>query len=129
MPLPAPERSDPAKPGRQRGLLGSSLIVGGMTGVSRVAGLIRDMVLARVLGADGLADAFFVAFRLPNFLRRLFAEGAFSQAFVPFESIPSIFVTVKHLANCILISDPISVRITSSTTGFPVAVSWVGLQP
>lgn len=83
MPLPAPERSDPAKPGRQRGLLGSSLIVGGMTGVSRVAGLIRDMVLARVLGADGLADAFFVAFRLPNFLRRLFAEGAFSQAFVP----------------------------------------------
>ncbi|MFZ5653587.1 MAG: murein biosynthesis integral membrane protein MurJ [Pseudomonadota bacterium] len=54
-----------------------------MTGLSRVAGLIRDMVLARVLGADGLADAFFVAFKLPNFLRRLFAEGAFSQAFVP----------------------------------------------
>ena len=54
-----------------------------MTGLSRVAGLVRDMVLARTIGADGLADAFFVAFKLPNFLRRLFAEGAFSQAFVP----------------------------------------------
>ncbi|MGD9983109.1 MAG: murein biosynthesis integral membrane protein MurJ [Porticoccaceae bacterium] len=61
----------------------SSLIVGAMTGLSRVAGLVRDMVLARTIGADGLADAFFVAFKLPNFLRRLFAEGAFSQAFVP----------------------------------------------
>jgi len=58
-------------------------MVGAMTGLSRVAGLVRDMVLARVLGADALADAFFVAFKLPNFLRRLFAEGAFSQAFVP----------------------------------------------
>lgn len=51
--------------------------------VSRVLGLIRDIVLARVIGADGLADAFFVAFKIPNFLRRLFAEGAFAQAFVP----------------------------------------------
>lgn len=51
--------------------------------ISRVLGLARDMVLARTIGADGLADAFFVAFKIPNFLRRLFAEGAFSQAFVP----------------------------------------------
>ncbi len=54
-----------------------------MTMVSRVLGLIRDVVFARVIGADGLADAFFVAFKIPNFLRRLFAEGAFAQAFVP----------------------------------------------
>lgn len=54
-----------------------------MTMVSRVLGLIRDIVMARVIGADGLADAFFVAFKIPNFLRRLFAEGAFAQAFVP----------------------------------------------
>ena len=51
--------------------------------LSRVLGLIRDVVFARVIGADGLADAFFVAFKIPNFLRRLFAEGAFAQAFVP----------------------------------------------
>jgi len=70
-------------PRRARGLLGSSLLVGSMTMLSRVLGLVRDIVFARVIGADGLADAFFVAFKIPNFLRRLFAEGAFSQAFVP----------------------------------------------
>ncbi len=70
-------------PGKPPGLLRSSAVVGAMTMVSRVLGLIRDVVLARVIGADGLADAFFVAFKIPNFLRRLFAEGAFAQAFVP----------------------------------------------
>jgi putative peptidoglycan lipid II flippase len=54
-----------------------------MTLVSRVLGLLRDMLLARWFGADAAMDAFFVAFKIPNFLRRLFAEGAFSQAFVP----------------------------------------------
>jgi putative peptidoglycan lipid II flippase len=64
-------------------LLKSTAIVGGMTLISRVLGLLRDMVLARWFGADASMDAFFVAFKIPNFLRRLFAEGAFSQAFVP----------------------------------------------
>lgn len=54
-----------------------------MTMISRVLGLARDVVLARFIGAGGDADAFFLAFKIPNFLRRLFAEGAFSQAFVP----------------------------------------------
>lgn len=70
-------------PVRKRGLLGASAVVGSMTMVSRVLGLIRDVIVARVIGADALADAFFVAFKIPNFLRRLFAEGAFAQAFVP----------------------------------------------
>ncbi len=64
-------------------LLKNTAIVGGMTLLSRVLGLARDMVLARFFGADAQMDAFFVAFKIPNFLRRLFAEGAFSQAFVP----------------------------------------------
>jgi len=64
-------------------LLKNTIIVGSMTLVSRVLGLVRDMVLARLFGADAAMDAFFVAFKIPNFLRRLFAEGAFSQAFVP----------------------------------------------
>ena len=51
--------------------------------VSRVLGFIRDMLIAAVLGAGPVADAFFVAFRLPNLFRALFAEGAFSAAFVP----------------------------------------------
>lgn len=54
-----------------------------MTMMSRVLGFIRDAIIARVFGAGAAADAFFVAFKLPNLLRRIFAEGAFSQAFVP----------------------------------------------
>lgn len=57
--------------------------VSGMTLISRVLGFVRDAVIARVFGAGLMTDAFFVAFKIPNLLRRLFAEGAFSQAFVP----------------------------------------------
>jgi len=64
-------------------LLRSSGVVGIMTMRSRILGLVRDVVVASYFGASGSADAFFVAFKIPNFLRRLFAEGAFSQAFVP----------------------------------------------
>jgi putative peptidoglycan lipid II flippase len=64
-------------------LLRALATVSGMTLLSRVLGFIRDLVIARVFGAGLATDAFFVAFKLPNLLRRLFAEGAFSQAFVP----------------------------------------------
>jgi putative peptidoglycan lipid II flippase len=57
--------------------------VGGLTLVSRVTGFMRDVVMAAVLGAGPVADAFFVAFRLPNHFRAIFAEGAFNAAFVP----------------------------------------------
>jgi len=57
--------------------------VSGLTLLSRVTGLVRENITAAVFGATGFTDAFFVAFRLPNLMRRLFAEGAFSQAFVP----------------------------------------------
>lgn len=63
-------------------LFRNTATVGGMTLTSRVLGLVRDMVFAR-FGVDLGMDAFFVAFKIPNFMRRLFAEGAFSQAFVP----------------------------------------------
>jgi len=57
--------------------------ISSMTLLSRVLGFVRDAVIARVFGAGLMTDAFFVAFKIPNLLRRLFAEGAFSQAFVP----------------------------------------------
>jgi putative peptidoglycan lipid II flippase len=57
--------------------------VSSLTMVSRVLGYVRDFFIARIFGAGLLTDAFFVAFKIPNLLRRLFAEGAFSQAFVP----------------------------------------------
>ena len=64
-------------------LLRALAAVSSLTMVSRVLGLVRDVLIARIFGAVLATDAFFVAFRLPNLLRRLFAEGAFSQAFVP----------------------------------------------
>jgi len=64
-------------------LLKALATVSSMTLLSRILGFVRDFVIARTFGAGVATDAFFVAFRLPNLLRRLFAEGAFSQAFVP----------------------------------------------
>jgi len=64
-------------------LVRSIATVGSNTLLSRILGFVRDLVVARVFGADAGTDAFFVAFKIPNFLRRLFAEGAFSLAFVP----------------------------------------------
>lgn len=64
-------------------IIKATATVGSITMVSRILGFVRDMVIARYFGASDGTDAFFVAFKIPNFFRRLFAEGAFSQAFVP----------------------------------------------
>ncbi len=64
-------------------LFKSTAIVSSMTMISRIMGFIRDMLFANIFGVNAATDAFFVAFKIPNFLRRLFAEGAFAQAFVP----------------------------------------------
>ena len=64
-------------------LLKSLAAVSSITMVSRVLGFVRDTIIARIFGAGMATDAFFIAFKLPNLLRRIFAEGAFSQAFVP----------------------------------------------
>ncbi|UPT37574.1 murein biosynthesis integral membrane protein MurJ [Pseudomonas amygdali] len=64
-------------------LLKSLAAVSSITMVSRVLGFVRDTIIARTFGAGMATDAFFIAFKLPNLLRRIFAEGAFSQAFVP----------------------------------------------
>ncbi|QLQ28671.1 MAG: murein biosynthesis integral membrane protein MurJ [Pseudoxanthomonas sp.] len=64
-------------------LLRSAAVFSSMTFLSRLSGLVRDQVYASVFGAGGMMDAFFVAFRIPNFMRRLSAEGSFSMAFVP----------------------------------------------
>ena len=64
-------------------LLKSAFTVSGLTLVSRITGLLRDLSMATIFGVSAMTDAFWVAFRIPNMLRRMFAEGAFSQAFVP----------------------------------------------
>jgi putative peptidoglycan lipid II flippase len=64
--------------------LGKAIVtVGGLTSVSRIFGLLREMLMSHFLGASVVADAFIVAFKFPNFFRRFFAEGAFNAAFVP----------------------------------------------
>ena len=68
-----------------RKLIKSTAVTGSMTLISRITGLVRDIVFAGFVGASAniAADAFYVAFRIPNFFRRIFGEGAFSMAFVP----------------------------------------------
>ncbi len=88
--------TDPQAEGSDHGLLKASGVTGSMTMVSRVLGLVRDIVIARVFGTTDAADAFFLANKIPNFMRRLFAEGAFNQAFVP---ILSEYRTQKTLGD------------------------------
>ncbi len=82
-----------------------------MTLLSRILGFIRDAAVAHAFGAGGLTDAFFVAFRIPNLLRRLFAEGAFSQAFVPIlaatrshQGADAARHLVNHVASALLLA-------------------------
>jgi len=89
---------------RKQGMLRSSSTVGFMSMISRVLGLTRDIVIARVFGPGDSADVFFLANKIPNFLRRLFAEGAFNQAFVPVLSeyrSQRPFAEVKQLVNAV----------------------------
>ena len=79
----------PAKP-PGRSMTRGVLSFGGMTMVSRVFGLVRDQVFNTTFGTNWMTDAFWVAFRIPNFMRRLFAEGSFSTAFVP------VFTEIKE---------------------------------
>ena len=64
-------------------ILKAAAVFGSFTMISRVLGFVRDILMAAVLGAGAITDCFVVAFKLPNFFRRLFAEGAFSASFVP----------------------------------------------
>ena len=92
----------------------STVIVSAMTMLSRVLGLVRDVVLLNVFGAGKDFDTFVVAFRIPNFFRRLFAEGAFSQAFIPV--LTEYKTTKTHAEVQILISRVFGCLATFMTT-------------
>lgn len=64
-------------------LLRPLAVIGNLTFISRILGYIRDVLIATIFGAGISTDAFFIAFKIPNFFRRIFAEGAMSQAFIP----------------------------------------------
>src|SRR6202453_3456062 len=79
----APPRSEEPRGRIKAGMIERILTVGGFTLLSRLTGFFRDIMLAAILGAGPVADAFFFAFRLPNHFRAIFAEGAFNAAFIP----------------------------------------------
>ncbi|PKM30508.1 MAG: murein biosynthesis integral membrane protein MurJ [Gammaproteobacteria bacterium HGW-Gammaproteobacteria-11] len=113
---PIPPTDEPKAPT----LLRSGLVVSIMTLLSRVLGLARDVVVASYFGSKSEADAFFIAFKIPNFLRRLFAEGAFAQAFVP---VLSEYRTKRSLAEVKELVD----RVTGSLGIVLVAITAVGV--
>ena len=78
-----PDEQPPGSHPLSRSLLRSTGLVSSLTFLSRILGFVRDLAIAGIFGASAETDAFFVAFKIPNLLRRLFSEGAFSQAFVP----------------------------------------------
>jgi putative peptidoglycan lipid II flippase len=103
-------------------LIKSAATVSGLTLVSRVTGLIRDTLIASIFGVTALTDAFFAAWRLPNLLRRLFAEGAFAQAFVP------ILVQTKAAAgDDVSLVKPLIDKIASALFWALFAVSVLGV--
>ena len=80
-------------------LIKAAATVSSLTLLSRITGVVRDMLIARYFGSSAATDAVYVAFRLPNMLRRLFAEGAFQQAFVPMLSdVKSEVLSIRFLA-------------------------------
>ena len=98
----------------------STFTVGGMTLLSRVFGLLRDITLATIFGASGGTDAFLVAFKIPNFMRRLFGEGAFSLAFVP------ILAEYKEKHSKQALKDLVD-HVAGTLGGFLLALSLLGM--
>jgi len=100
-------------------LFKSTAVVAAMTFLSRILGLARDIIFANYFGVSNGTDAFFVAFKIPNFMRRLFAEGAFSQAFVP------VFSEYKETRSFADLKDLIN-HVAGSLGGFLLVLSIIG---
>lgn len=119
-----------------KSLLRSTVVVSSMTMLSRVLGLARDMTLMGVFGASGLMDAFLVAFKIPNFLRRLFAEGAFSQAFVPIlseykqqKNLAAVQILISHVSGALALILLTLTAIVIALSPWVVAVFAPGFDP
>jgi putative peptidoglycan lipid II flippase len=101
-------------------LLKSTVSVGSATFVSRILGFVRDIVFARYFGVSGETDAFFLAFKIPNFMRRLFAEGSFSLAFVP------VLSEVRESGDRQALKDLID-NVTGTLAGILLVITAIGI--
>ena len=116
----------PKKTPKNTSLLRSGVLVSVCTFLSRILGLARDSALAYVLGASAGADAFYVAFKIPNFFRRLFAEGAFAQAFVPVLSDYRVNESKEEVRALIsAVSGSLALVLLVITALFMVCAPWV----
>ncbi len=106
--------------GRGGGLVRSGMIVSSMTFISRILGFVRDQVFAIVFGAGPMTDAFVVAFKIPNFFRRLFGEGAFAQAFVP------VFTEYKEKRDAAALRD-LAAHVSGTLGGVLFMITTVGV--
>lgn len=106
--------------GRSTSLLRGVFSFSSMTMISRVLGLARDIAIAHVFGANAATDAFVIAFRVPNFMRRLFAEGSFSTAFVP------VFTEVKETGSHAELRD-LTARVAGTLGGVLLVITALGL--
>ncbi|GAB3479393.1 murein biosynthesis integral membrane protein MurJ [Marinomonas epiphytica] len=114
------------KKSKPSSLLRSGVLVSICTFVSRILGLARDAALAYMLGASASADAFYVAFKIPNFFRRLFAEGAFAQAFVPVLSDYRVNQTKEEVRELVAaVTGSLALVLLVVTVLFMVAAPWV----
>lgn len=130
----ASEKSD----SNDQGLLKASGVTGSMTMVSRVLGLLRDIVIARVFGTTDAADAFFLANKIPNFMRRLFAEGAFNQAFVPVlseyrsqrphDDVRLLINSVSGSLGGLLLLVTLIVLVAAPYIAIPIAFGWYSTE-
>src|SRR4029450_504047 len=106
----------------------NTAVIGALTLISRLLGFARDLILAAALGAGPIADAFFAALRFPNLFRRLFAEGAFSQAFVPVYS--KTLAEQGEKAADTLAAEALAVLVLATTVLSAVAIAampWINL--
>ncbi len=133
------EKQTGDSPAKESSLLKSSGITGSMTMVSRLLGLVRDVVIARMFGAGDGADAFLFANKIPNFMRRLFAEGAFNQAFVP---VLSEYRSTRSLGDVRILINAVAaslggilsiltfiVLIAAPVIAIPIAFGWFSDDP
>jgi putative peptidoglycan lipid II flippase len=120
-------------------LLRAGATVSSMTFLSRLLGYVRDFLIARLFGAGLATDAFFVAFRIPNLLRRMFAEGAFSQAFVPIlseyrnrhspEDTRSLVDAIGTLLFLVLVAATLLGMLAAPLIGYVFAPAWFHDRP
>lgn len=101
-------------------LLRSTAVFGALTLLSRIAGYLRDVVQAGVFGASSATDAFFIAYRIPNFLRRIFAEGSFQQAFIP------VFTELKQRGDARVLKDLLD-HVAGALTAAVLVVTALGV--